>query len=166
VTVRVGMSPGERARQANALMQMLTLQVQLASQGMDEVLTNATGFYRTLMAWARVSDIRNPEQFFIDPQSKDAQDALAAKVKIAQQSDAQRKALMGRAIGIEEIKALLGKYLGDQETQYKYWKGVLDSEVEEAKIVGNATADLLAARETPNVGSDTPLEKGRSEPTG
>jgi hypothetical protein len=32
--------------------------------------------------------------------------------------------------------------------QHSYWSDVLDSEVEEAKIVGKATTDLIGARES------------------
>lgn len=143
VTVRVGMSPGERKRLADTLEKMLNWQVQLAGQGMDEVLVSVRNFYRTLMTWARVNDVRNPEQFYIDPQSDGAVKALAAKSQLAQASEKRRQSLMDRAIGTEETRVALDKYKHDSSLQHDYWADVLNSEIEEAKIVGSATTELL-----------------------
>jgi hypothetical protein len=151
VTVRIGMSPGERARMAGALQTMLGAQMQLAQLGMDEVLVNAQKFYRTMMQWCRVSDLRNPEQYWIDPSSPPAQQAFQQKQQAAQQQNQQRQNLMDRAIGTRETEVALDKYKHDSSLQHSYWSDVLGSEVDEAKIVGKATSDLLLARETPQL---------------
>ncbi|HET7135173.1 MAG TPA: hypothetical protein VFJ25_04575 [Casimicrobiaceae bacterium] len=150
ITVKIGMSPGERARKANALMQLLNAQIQLAQLGMDEVLVNVIGFYRNLTDWARVSDLQNPEQYLVDPQSDEAKKAFTAKAQKRAADDAARKSLMNRAIGTEETKVALDKYKHDSELQWKYWDGVQHSEIEEAKIVGHATTELLKDREVPD----------------
>lgn len=147
ITVKIGMSPGERARMAQALRQMLNDQVQLAGQGMDEVLVNSERFYRLLMAWARVVDIRNPEQFWLDPQSDESKKALELKTKAAEDGAQKRENLMERAIGKGEAEVALKKYTHDSELQYKYWEGVNRSEIAEAQIVGSATTELLKVRE-------------------
>jgi len=149
VTPRIGQSPGERARVAAALERLLEKQELLASQfGMDEVLINAQKYYRTLMQWCRVSDLANPEQYFINPSSQAAQQALASKAQAAQQDAQQRKSLMDRAIGTKETTIALDKYKHDSSLQHSYWSDVLGSEVEEAKIVGGATTELLKTRES------------------
>ena len=163
LTVKVGMSPGERQRRANALQNILQAQIALAEKGMDEVLVNIDGFYRVLMDWARVSDIQNPEQYFRDPQSPEAQQAIQTKRAQAQQAEEQQKALMQQAIGLEQLRTAFDKYRQDSELQFKYWAKVLDSEVAEAQIVGKATTDLLTARGKPN-GSERPSEAAQSEP--
>lgn len=150
LTVKIGMSPGERMRKAAALLQMLQSQVQLAGLGMDEVLVNLKGFYATLMDWARVSEIQNPEQYFVDPESEEAQAALKSKAQAAKQNSDQQKALMQQAIGLEQIRSSIDKYKVDVETQFKYWSETLRAEIEEAKIVGAATVDLIAAKEKPD----------------
>jgi hypothetical protein len=142
------MSPGERARMSATLESMLNKQVFLVQNGQDEVLVNAAKFYRTLMHWCRVNDIRNPEQYWIDPSSPPAQQAYAAKQQAAQAQDQKRQSLMDRAIGTRETEVALDKYKHDSSLQHSYWSDVLDSEVEEAKIVGKATTDLLTARES------------------
>jgi hypothetical protein len=154
VTIKVGMSPNERARKANALMTILNSQIQLAGQGMDEVLVNVIGFYRTLMDWARVSDVQNPEQYFIDPESPKAKQAFEVKAQAAQRAQMKREALMTQAVGIEQVRAAIDKYKSDQETQFKYWEATLDAEIEEAKLAGAATVDLLKSKRDAN-GKDT-----------
>lgn len=149
ITVKIGMSPGERARMANTLRQMLNDQIALAKDGkMDEVLVDLTTFYRTYLTWLRVSDIRNPDQFWIDPDSDRAQAALEQKSKAAQADAQKRQNLLERAIGKEEATVALDKYKHDSQLEFDYWAKVADGEVEEAKIVGSATTELLKARET------------------
>jgi hypothetical protein len=148
VTVRIGMSPGERARLAGALERMLDHQMQLAQLGMDEVLVSAQKYYRTMMQWCRVSDLRNPEQYWIDPASPQAQQAFQQKQAAAQDQAQKRQSLMDRAIGTKETEVALGKYKHDSSLQHDYWKDNLDADIEEAKIVGGATERLLTARES------------------
>jgi hypothetical protein len=148
VTVRIGMSPGERARMAGALERMLDHQMQLAQLGMDEVLVSAQKYYRTMMQWCRVSDLRNPEQYWVDPQSPEAQQALKQKQAAAQDQAQKRQSLMDRAIGFKETGLSLDKYKHDSSLQHEYWSDNLDADVEEAKIVGGATERLLTARES------------------
>lgn len=148
VTVRIGMSPGERARMAATLEKLLDKQIALAQMGLDGVLIDAPKYYRTLMAWLRVSDCRNPEQYSLDPNTPEAQQALKGKQQAAQQQEKRRQNLMDRAIANEENRTALDKYKHDSSLEHSYWSDVLDSEVEEAKIVGDGTVKLLSARES------------------
>jgi hypothetical protein len=141
-TVRVGMSPGERARKGATLQQMLGYQVELANQGMDDILVNARGFYATLMDWARVSDVPLPEKYWIDPDTKESQQALQSKQQQAADTAKMQQNLMAQAVSLEQIREALDKYKHDSELQFKYFAEVLGAEVEEAKIVGKATTDL------------------------
>lgn len=150
VTVKIGMSPGERARRVMALDKILANQISLLQLGMEGVLVDLEGFHRVMMDRDRASDILNPEQYYVDPQSDAAKRELELKGKKAQADDAARKALMSRAIGTEEAKLGLDKYKHDSSLQHDYWKGVLHSEEVEAQIVGHATTELLKARETPD----------------
>lgn len=146
VTVKPGMSPGERTRRVNALSQIIDAQLMLADKGMDEVMVNLPGFNRALLDWSRLNEVQNPEQYFVDPESEPAQQAMAAKQKQARELDQQRKALMQQAMGLEQLRTAFEKYRTDAELQFKYWEGVLGAEVEEAKIVGSATAELAARK--------------------
>lgn len=141
-TIRIGMSPGERARKAATLRAMMDDQIALAREGMTDVLVNASGFYATAMDWARVSDIPNPEQYYIDPASDSAQQALQSQRNQAEELANAQRALMSQAVQLEQIRTAMDKYKHDSDLQFKYFAEVLGAEVEEAKLIGKATTDL------------------------
>lgn len=143
VTVKPGMSPGERTRRVNSLGQVIDAQLMLVDKGMDEVMVDLAGFNRALLDWARLAEVQNPEQYFIDPESDNALAALQGKEKQRAETDQQRKALMQQAFGLEQLRTAFEKYRTDAELQFKYFDSVLKSEVEEAKIVGSVTGDLV-----------------------
>lgn len=147
VNVKPGMSPGERTRLQNALRQLLTWQVELAREGMDEVLVYLDGFYKALMDWARVAEVPNPEQYYLNPASDASKAALEAKQKQAKAMEEQKQMLMRQAIGLEQLRTAVEKYAGDADRQFKYFNAVLGAEVEEAKIVGSATTELIKVKE-------------------
>lgn len=167
VTIKPGMSPGERTRRVNALGEVINAQLMLADKGMDEVLVDINGFNRALMDWARLSEVQNPEQYFIDPQSDQSKAALESKQKRAQEIDQQKKMLMQQAFGLEQLRTAFEKYRTDSELQFKYFDSVLKSEVEEAKIVGSATAELVKKQKEGNeqAGTKAPSESTESEST-
>lgn len=143
LTVKIGMSPGERARREAAQRNILDTQLTLADKGMDRVLVNIEGFYKALTDWGRAAEVPNPEQYYIDPSTPESQQALAQKEQQrAEEAEASRN-LMGIAVGLEQIRTSIDKYKADQDTAFKYWSETLRAEIEEAKIVGQATADLI-----------------------
>jgi hypothetical protein len=143
VTIKPGMSAGERSRRASSLGQVIDAQMMLADKGMDEVLVDLGGFNRAMLDWARLMEVQNPEQYFLDPESPESQAALKQKDDARQAESMQRKTLMQNAFSLEQLRVALGKYDGDANRVLEYFKAVLDSEVEEAKIVGSATTDLV-----------------------
>lgn len=143
VTVKPGMSPGERSRRINAMTQVINSQMMLADKGMDEVLVNLDSFNRALLDWARLSEIQNPEQYFLDPQSDSSQAALANKQKQAQEQKRQKAMLMQQAFGMEQLRTAFEKYRHDSEMQFKYFAELLGVEVSEAEIAGKAALELI-----------------------
>ncbi len=144
VVVKIGMSPGERQRRVAALGQVVQSQFELAQNDMDDVLVNIDGFYRALTDWGRAAELPNPEQYFLDPSTEASQEALKAKDKAQAEAAAKNEELMRTAVGLEQLGKAFDKYRHDSELQFKYFAEVLGAEVEEAKIVGKATADLVA----------------------
>jgi len=130
---------------------------------MDEVLVDLKGFYRAMMDRDRLSDLSHPEQYYVDPESEQAQKALQLKTQAAQVAQQKREALMTQAVGLEQLGKALEKYVADQRTQFDYWNAILHSEIEEAKIVGSATTELLVAREKPK-GAASELAEPQSKP--
>lgn len=143
VTTKIGMSPGERARKVAAIREVVNQQFQLANMNMDDVLVDIGGFYRALTDLARTQELPNPEQYFVDPETEAAKKALQAKTEGEQKAAAEQKALMGQAIGLEQLRTAFDKYKADQETEFKYWRETLQAEIAEAEIAGKATADLI-----------------------
>ena len=144
VTVKVGMSPGERSRKVATLQQIVDAQLNLAQQGQDNVLVNIEGFYRALTDWGRAADVPNPEQYFLDPSTDESKQALQAKEQSAAKAAEANQALMSQAVGLEQLRTAFDKYKADQTTAFEYWKETLHAEIEEAKIVGKATTDLVS----------------------
>ena len=164
VTVKPGMSPGERQRRVTALGEVINAQLMLSDKGMDQVLVDLGGFNQALMDWARLSEVQNPEQYFVDPESDESKAALANKSKQAQELDVQKKTLMQQAFGMEQLKNALQKYQHDSEMQFKYFAEILGVEVEEAKLVSGATIDIAKARREANEQAGN--ENGSDQPGG
>jgi hypothetical protein len=145
VRVKIGMSPGERARRVSTLRGVVDSQIALAREGMDEVLVNIEGFYRALTDWGRAADLPTPEQYFLDPSTPASKQALKKKQEDAARDAEAQRALMAQAVGLEQLRTAFDKYRHDSELQFKYFAEILGAEVAEAKIVGEATADLVKA---------------------
>lgn len=143
VNVKIGMSPQERARKESTMRAIVESQVALAQQGEDGTLVDSERFYKALTDWGRYAEIPNPEQYYIDPRTPEAQQAAKAKAEQAQAAQAQSRALMSQAVGLEQLRAAMDKYKTDIEYQFKYWAETLRAEIAEAEIVGSATADLV-----------------------
>ncbi len=142
-TVRIGMSPGERARKAATLRFNLEMQMGLAREGQTGILVDPNGFYAALMDFNRVSDMPMPERYYIDPTTPEAQQKAEENRQAAQQESELSTALMRQAVQLEGIEKALTKYMHDSELQFKYFDRTLDSEEKEAEIVGGVTGDLI-----------------------
>lgn len=166
VVTKPGMTPGERSRKQAALGKTLDAQMLLAEKDMDDVLVNAAGFHKTLIDWGRAHDLEVPEQYWLDPSSDASQAAMEAKAEQAAQAQRESKALMAGAIDLEAMGKALEKYKADMDATIRIWTETLHAEIEEAKIVGKATADLVAQTKfggQPQTGDKT---NGASDTTG
>lgn len=144
VTIKVGMSPGERARKQAALDKLVSRQFQLAERDLDDVLVNIDKFHQALVDSARADGLEIPEQYYLDPLAPDQQKALEQKTAAERQAGMEQKALMGAAVSMEQMRIGLEKYIADMQQTVEVWKETIRAEIEEAKIVGKATADLIA----------------------
>ncbi len=161
VTVKPGMSLGERTRRSAALMQLIQFQVSLAERGMEDVLVDRNSFYEAVLEWAELNDIPNPERFFLDPMSPRAQEALASKAQASQMQTAKQDALMNQAVALEQLRTAFEKYKQDTELQFKYWAKTMDVEMKEAEIVGTATTQIIT-KGNDNEQNEKPSTQGNS----
>ena len=113
------------------------------------MLVDIQGVYSALMDWARAAEVANPEQYFLDPSSESSKAALQKKQAEAVKEQQAKATLIDQALGLERLRTAFDKYKQDTDLQFKYWADNLSSEVEEAKIVGDATTKLEAARVLP-----------------
>lgn len=134
LTVKPGMSPGERARLAAALDKMLGDQVRLDGMGMGDVLVNVNGFYALLMDWARNADVPNPERYYVDPRSDAARQALEERRKRAQLEQQKQEALVGQAVELEKLRTALEKYKTDTDAAIEVWQTKVEAAIEYAKL--------------------------------
>jgi hypothetical protein len=141
--VKPGMSPGERQRKALTFEKMMQGQIQLASSGMDEIIVSLDTFYTTMMDWARISDIDNPERYYVDPRSNASLKAQQGKQAAGKQQTDMQNLLITQAIKLEQMRSAIDKYRADQDTQFKYYNANLSAQIEEAKLVGAAAAELI-----------------------
>ncbi len=150
VTIKLGMSPGERARRSNALNGEYDKQIAMLELGGDDIVVNMERIYNNRMDFLRTNEIPNPERYWIDPTSDASKRARARKQEQAAQDTAARRALMQQAVALEQMRVAESKYEHDSELGYKYWSDVLKAELKEAEIAGRATVELVKAKETGN----------------
>lgn len=143
VKVNLGASIGERARQGIVLEKVMAKQESLAQAGMEDILVNSSNYHKALMAWLRINDIPNPEQYFADPRSKESQAAFAARAKQRAFQQQKQDGLMQQAVGLEQVRAAITKYQTDAELQFKYWEANLQAQIEEAKLAVQGVTEAL-----------------------
>lgn len=142
VNLKSGLSPGERSRKAAAAAQVLQYQQMALQAGMDGVLVTLPNLYNALMDWTSAMELDAGEKYFTDPASQTAQQGSASKAQQQQQAQALQMQLTQAQLQLEAQKLQLDRYKADMENRIKVWTEQLHAEIEEAKIIGTATADL------------------------
>jgi hypothetical protein len=171
LTVKIGKSPGERARLMAVLDKMLQTHLQLEQLGFNGILTDLEGFYALLMDWARLGDVPHPERYYLDPQSEGSVAAQQQRAQAAQAREKQQTALVTEAVNLQKIGEAGKKYDGDADRAVRVWEKKVDTkleyaklgqqgEVEEAKLVMPAAAKMLEEHRGQKTGRAKP--KGKS----
>ncbi len=92
MVISLGMSVGERTRRAGALAAISVQQQADIEAGYMDVLLDLNGLYQARIDLARMSGLPNPEQYYLDPKSQAAQQALQGQAQQAQeQAEADRQ---------------------------------------------------------------------------
>ena len=155
VNVLTGMTSGEKQQRIGALNAVIQQQYQLIGAGKDGEITDDSKLYNAYLDWTRAAKLDNPEQYFIDPSSPEAQQAKQQKQQQQQQAQQaatqQQQQMMEKQSQMQQemfaLQAQLDKYKHDSELVFKYADSALDAEVEEAKLVGSATLQLQQAQD-------------------
>jgi hypothetical protein len=150
VKVNLGLSLGERARLSLVYEKLMGKQEALAAAGMEDVLVDVPSYYKAFMAWMRVNDVPNPEQFALDPRTPKSIDALRKRGIQREQQQQKQDALLQQAVGLEQVRTAITKYQTDAELQFKYWNAAISAQIEEAKLALQGIVDFVKAHQTAN----------------
>jgi hypothetical protein len=116
--VQIGSSHAERQRQAAVLQSVIALQKDMVMNG--SILTDETHGYAAVTDAVNLSGIRNPERFFISPDSPEGKQKAAERDKKAQeqqQKEDQMQAMtmeMQQKIGQAELQKAQADIMAQQ----------------------------------------------------
>jgi len=128
VSIDVGMSQGERLRQAAALQQIMGMQAQAMQSGLDGILVDADRMYNTQIDYVRANGLSSPEQYWINPSSPQAQQSVQMKMQRQQQEAQGQAQAQDRIISMEEFKAHTDAQDKLRDYELKVAQSLLDSE--------------------------------------
>lgn len=142
VIVATGLTNGEKTHRTMTLTQVISFIQAGLQAGEDGITVDRPGLYNAMMDWCRAANLSNPEQYFVDPDSDEALQRAEQNSKQAEQMQKMQMQMQQQQTDIFHLQLALEKYKHDSELKFKYDDALLDAEVEEAKIVGQATLDL------------------------
>ena len=154
VNVKSGLSFAERNKKQMALSNVLQQMAIAAQSGQAGILFTMQGYYEALIDLAKASGLDNPEQYYQNPASEEAQQVQqqqAQQAQMMQQQQAQQAQMMQQ---MQQQAAAFEKYKHDSELQFKYYKEQLEAALEEAKTVGDAVKDFELAKMTKGAAED------------
>ena len=85
VSVAPSLSIGDQVRKAQALNQIIQMQMGMLQAGKDGTLVTDSTIYAAQIAWGRVSGVESPEDYWVNPASPEGQQAAQQKAQMAQQ---------------------------------------------------------------------------------
>ena len=135
VSVKTGLSPGERARKVSNLATVLQTQLGLMQAGFGGSMVNEKGIYRAWMNWAKAAELDNPEQYALHYESDESQQAQQQKGQMQQQAQQQ-------AQQAAEIDPKMKLVIAQMEDKRERDLAILKSEIEEMKVLGRVTGEL------------------------
>lgn len=142
VNIKSGLTPGERSRKAAAMQAVMAVQQQMLQMGQDGTNVTLGNIYNAQLDMCSALEIEAGERYFTDPDSQHSQQVAQQKGQQNQQMQQMQMQLAQAQLQLEQMKLQLDKAKSDADIQFKYYDARLSAEVEEAKLVGSATADL------------------------
>jgi len=91
LTVAMGMSVGERGRRSAALQGVIGMQAQDDQAGATDILNSEAAKYQARVDFARMAGLPNPQQYFRDPSSPEAQQVKQGRAQQAEQQAQQQQ---------------------------------------------------------------------------
>ena len=161
IDVIPGLSPGQRRQQANALQQVIQMQLQLVQGGQGGTVTDLNGFHQAVHDWMSAMELNNTAGYFIDPDSQEGQQAQQMQMQSAQQQQMMQAQMMQMQIQLEQQKlqleqqkALWDKQNDDFDNETDRLKLGQELEIKEAELYEQARQSEAAASAAGRAGSD------------
>jgi hypothetical protein len=125
-------------------------------------MTEPGEVYNAQLDWMRAQGLSNPERYFRDPTSPEAQEAAQGKAEAAQQQsqfqqqmlELQQEVEQGTA-DREQAKIFEDARQFDKDLEFKYWDAGLKQEVEEAKLATQTAIKMVDMDEQDRSNTDT-----------
>ncbi len=145
INVKVGLSPAERNRKATALQTTIAQQLGIFQQGGANIMVDMNGIHRAMLDWSLAVDLDDADVYWIDPESQKSQQAAKqqSEAKQAEQA-AQLEAFTAEATAAD-ANSQRDFEIDQMKIQLEYFKAILDSEVEDAKLIADAVQQATAA---------------------
>ena len=134
VQTLVGLNSQERKEKIGGLKELLTIQMGLLQSGAEGVIVSKSNIYNTLSDLVRAGELGLPEQYMIDPDSQDGQQAQQQISQQGAQQAQMQQQMMQMQAQLEQQKVQLDKYKIDAELKYKYYDTNVDAGLQEAKM--------------------------------
>lgn len=146
VIVNPGRTQGQVRRIVAGLDYLIQTNLVLLKEGQRGIMCDKRTLYAAVMERSRLSDVPQPEQYLLDPES-DASQQAEEQQKAAQQSERQAQGkLMDMALGLEQLRVSLDKNAKDADRVLEFFKAILGAETKQAEIVGGAAKDFELER--------------------
>lgn len=142
VNVAGGLSAGEQRAKQQALAGVIQQQTQMLSSGLAGVVASLPGLYKSVVDWARAGGIDNPEAYFVNPETPEAQQAQQAQAQAQQQQQQAQQAILQAQLQIEQGKNENQRLKIEYDNRFNYYNAQLNAEIKEAEIVGDASTKL------------------------
>lgn len=139
LTVTMGMTTAEKQARVLALSTVITNQFAILQAGGAGVLTDNGKMYNAMCDWCRANDLDTPEQYLIDPNSPEAQQAQQNQAAAQQQQQQQMQQMQQQLLQMQQAFELEKQR---RDLQYKVWSDQLDAEVKEAQMTADNVVKL------------------------
>jgi hypothetical protein len=160
VAVSVGLSVGDRAKQAASLASVIGQQTQAMSSGQDGVLVGLPQMHNALVDYARMIGLNAPEQYWVDPASPEGQQAAQGKAQAQQQAQQQAAAAAQAQLDtmerLENIKADARRYSDDLAHVQSVNDALIKLLEASGKYTSQDVADFEVFRRAMQVGQPSP----------
>jgi hypothetical protein len=144
VNVKVGLSPAERNRKATSLQTTIGQQMQIFQQGGAGIMVDMNGIHRAMLDWSRAVDLDNSEVYWIDPESQKSQNAAKQQSEQAAAKQAAELEAFTAEATAADANSQRDFQVDQMKIQLEYFKAILGSEIEDAKIIGDAIKQATA----------------------